>query len=262
MLWNASKINGYSLAARDGKIGSIVDLLFDDASWHVRWAVVETGTWLSGRKVLLPTSVLGNRDATEGEFAVDLTMQQMKDSPDIDTERPVSRQMETHVYDHYGWTPYWGNGALLGGIGAMGGYGYGGGAASQTSDSRREEQDEVNAQGEHDDPHLRSVEAVTGYHIHASDGDIGHIEDFLVEDADWGIHYLVVDTKNWWPGKRVLISPRSVQSIEGNDKSVNINVGRDAVKASPAYDVSTIVDPDYENHFNNYYGGIGPSSRP
>ena len=264
MLWNASKINGYGLAARDGKIGNIVDLLFDDTSWHVRWAVVETGNWLSGKKVLLPTLVLGHRDATEGEFSVDLTMQQIKDSPDIDTERPVSRQMETDVYDHYGWSPYWGNSALMGGIGFMGGYGYGGGlvSPSQTSDSRREEQDQVDAQREHDDPHLRSVEAVTGYHIHASDGDIGHIEDFLVEDADWGIHYLVVDTKNWWPGKKVLISPRSVQGIDWNDRLVEINVSRDAVKASPAYEISTLVDPNYENHFNNYYGGIGPSNRP
>lgn len=257
MLWNASKLIDHALAARDGKIGSIVDFLFDDASWHIRWVVVETGNWLSGRKVLLPTSAMGHPDSTGHEFPVELTMQQIKDSPNIDTERPVSRQMETHVYSHYGWDPYWGNGLY------MGVYGYRSGLVPSPFLGQRQAENEIiDARREHDDPHLRSVEAVTGYHIHASDGEIGHVEDFLVEDADWGIHYLVIDTKNWWPGKKVLISPRSVQGIEWNDKLVNIDVDRRTVKASPAYDTTMTIDPIYENHFNNYYGGIGPSARP
>ena len=113
-----------------------------------------------------------------------------------------------------------------------------------------------------DDPHLRSIEAVTGYHIHASDGEIGHVEDFLVEDADWSIHYLVVDTKNWWPGKKVLISPRLAREIDWTDRLVNLDVDRQKVKDSPPYDASTTVDWAYENHFHNYYGDIRPSDQP
>ena len=128
MLRNASAIKGYAIAATDGRLGTVSDFLFDDASWLVRWLVVDTGKWLSGRKVLLPTSVLGHLDPNGNEFAANLTMQQVKDSPDIDTERPVSRQIETNIYDFYGWSPYWGGtGFLMGGYGGYG-YGYGGGA--------------------------------------------------------------------------------------------------------------------------------------
>src|SRR5580658_7958663 len=115
MLWNTSAIDGYAIAASDGKLGTVSDFLFDDATWLVRWLVVDTGNWLSGRKVLLPPSVLGHLDPAREEFAVRLTMQQVKDSPDIDADRPVSRQMETNVYDYYGWSPYWGTGFYMGG---------------------------------------------------------------------------------------------------------------------------------------------------
>jgi hypothetical protein len=101
---------------------------------------------------------------------------------------------------------------------------------------RRREQEIADAQADRDDVHLRSVEAVTGYHIHASDGEIGHVEDFLVEDADWSIHYLVVDTKNWWPGKKVLVSSRSAGEIDWMDRLVNLDVDRQRIKDSPAYD--------------------------
>ena len=107
MLWDASALDGYAIEASDGRIGSVSDFLFEDTSWKVRWLVVDTGGWLSGRKVLLPLSALGKLDPSLRQFPVKLTMQQVKDSPDIDTDRPVSRQHETHIYGHYGWNPYW-----------------------------------------------------------------------------------------------------------------------------------------------------------
>jgi hypothetical protein len=258
MLRNASAIDGYAIAASDGRLGVVSDFLFDDASWMVRWLVVDTGKWLSGRKVLLPLSVLGHLDPNRREFAVGLTMHQVKDSPDIDTERPVSRQLETNIYDYYGWQPYWGAGLM------MGGYGYGGDAmsVSPVPESRLLAEDIATARRSNDDPHLRSIEAVTGYHIHASDGEIGHIEDFLVEDADWSIQYLVVDTQNWWPGRRVLISPRSAQEIDWTNNLVNLNVDRQRVKDSPAYDASTPVDPAYERNFRSHYGDVRSSGQP
>jgi hypothetical protein len=105
-----------------------------------------------------------------------------------------------------------------------------------------------------DDPHLRSIEAVTGYHIHASDGEIGHVEDFLVDDAGWGIRYITVDTKNWWPGKRVLISPRSVREIDWADRLIQLDVNRQKVKDGPPYDTSITVDGAYDETFLTYYG--------
>jgi len=258
MLWNASVISGYAIAASDGRLGTVSDFLFDDARWSVRWLVVDTGNWLSGRKVLLSPSILGQLDPKGREFLVKLTMQQVKNSPDIATDQPVSRQMETNIYDYYGWTPYWGAGLC------MGGFGYVDGAMAMLPSlgSRRREEEIADTRRNDDDPHLRSIEAVTGYHIHASDGEIGHVEDFLLEDADWSIHYLVVDTTNWWSGKKVLISPRSAREINWSDRLVNLDVDRQRVKDSLAYDASTTVDQVYEKNFHSYYGDIRAIGQP
>ncbi len=257
MLWNASAIKGYAIAASDGQIGTVSDFLFDDTRWSVRWLVVDTGNWLSGRKVLLPLSALGQPDPQAREFSVALNMEQVKNSPDIDADQPVSRQMETDVYDYYGWSPYWGMGLY------MGGYGFSGSALVESSylESLRRDEASLNAQRDHGDPNLRSIAAVTGYHIHASDGAIGHVKDFILNDADWSIHYLVVDTKNWWPGKTVLISPHSAREIDWRDRVVNLNVDRQKVKDSPAYDGSTTVDGAFEKRFHDHYGDIMASGQ-
>lgn len=260
MLWTASVINAYAITASDGSLGTVSDFLFDDASWRVRWLVVDTGNWLSGRKVLLPPSALARPDPKNREFSVKLTMQQIKDSPQIDADRSVSRQMETQVYDYYGWSPYWGSGFNMGGYGYMP-------AAMVTAPylgAMREEDALADAQRNRDDPHLRSIAAITGYHIHATDGEIGHVEDFLIEDADWSVRYLVVDTKNWWPAKKVLISPWSAADIDWTDKLVNINCDRQTVKDSPAYDALTTVDKAYEDSLLKYYGitWVAPDEKP
>jgi hypothetical protein len=259
MLWNASVIKGYAIAASDGRLGTVSDFLFDDCTWSVRWLVVDTGHWLSGRKVLLSPLVVRHLNPKKHEFSVELTMQQVKDSPDIDTDRPVSRQMETNIYNYYGWSPYWGNDLFTGSYGHMGdavavapSLGFREPLVSTDLESQRGGvADTVRSD---DDPHLRSIEAVTGYHIHASDGEIGHVEDFLMDDADWSIHYLVIDTKNWWPGKSVLISPLSVREIDWANELVDLNVGRQRIKDSPSYDPSLTVDQAYNERFLTYYG--------
>ena len=264
MLWNASALKRYAIAASDGPIGTVSDFLFDEASWLVRWLVVDTGNWLPGRKVLLPPSALGQLDAREHEFSVTFTKHQIKESPEIDSDRPVSRQMETSVYDYYGWSPYWGTGFNIGGYDYMPGAGMGtmGATSIATSPSpqaTRRAKAIADARRRDGDPHLRSIAAVTGYHIHASDGEIGHVEDFLVEDTDWSIHFLVADTSNWWFGVKVLIAPRLARRIDWMDRLVNLDVDRQKVKGSPLYNASKTVDWAYENHYHNYYGEIGRS---
>mgnify|MGYP002628985192 CR=1 FL=1 len=246
MLNIASKTIGYDIVATDGELGTVSDFLFDDASWKVRWLVVDTGNWLPGRKVLLPPMVLGHPNPDEKQFPVRMTKQQVKDSPDIDTERPVSRQMEADVYEYYGWSPYWGTGFYMGGY--MPGYGFIEGARMQpaASEAPGRAQQITAARQEDGDPHLRSIKAVMGHHINATDGEIGHVEDFLMNDTDWNIHYLVVDTKNWWPGKKVLISPRSAQEIDWNEKLVHLDVTRHQVKESTPYDASKPLGRTYE----------------
>jgi hypothetical protein len=249
MFWNASAMKGYTIEASDGELGSVRDFLFEDTSWIIRWLVVDTGKWLPGREVLLAVSALGQADPALRQLSVKLTKQQVKDSPDISADEPVSRQMEHRLYRYYEWQPYWDTGyfplsgaiaePLVAPLYASG---------SEPGDHEPAVFDEPTG-----DPHLRSTKAVTGYHIHASDGEIGHVEDFIVDDSSWSIRYVTVDTRNWWPGKRVLISPRSVESINWTDETMHLDIDRQHVKDSPPYDPSIAVDAAFDRQLTNYY---------
>jgi hypothetical protein len=251
MLWDTSTIKGYEVEASDGQIGTVSDLLFEDVTWVVRWLVVDVGHWLTGRKVLIPLSALEQPDRDRRQLPVKLTMQQVKDGPDVDTDQPVSRQIEATIDKYYSWVPY-----PIGGAGPLANT-----MAqpfveplpfSETRPSGPASDDlEPAAPG---DPHLRSVAAVTGYHIHATDGEIGHVENFLVEDHDWSIRYLTVDTKNWWPGEKVLISPRSVLKIDWTDGSIKVDIDRQKIEGGPRYDPGVTVDGAYDAKFLTYYG--------
>jgi sporulation protein YlmC with PRC-barrel domain len=245
----SSLITGYQLRAKDGTIGSIDDLLFDESHFGVRWVVVDTGTWLPGRKVLLPPSVLGAPDVDVREYPVDLDKDQIEDAPGLASDQPVSRQMETGIYGYYGWTPYW-----------YGGFGYpalGGmvpaGAMPVTPPAWSEDPQNVQA-GDLGDPQLRSANEVTGYNVEATDGGVGHIEDVMIDEKDWVIRYLMVDTKNWWPGKKVLISPDWRREIVWSEQRIYVDVTRDKVKNAPEFDPTMTVDRDYEDSMFAHFG--------
>jgi hypothetical protein len=253
MLRLAREMKGSSIGASDGPIGTVHDFLFDDQTWLVRWLVVDTGEILPGRRVLLPPSILGHVNHIGHQFSVRLTRQEVKDSPGIETDAPVSRRMEADTYSYYGWSPYWNTGFYFGGYGYAGSLGglYGRPTALGAA-ALDHEHDEV----DHGDRHLRSVHEIDGYDIAATDGRIGHVADLMVEDGDWGIRYLVVDTQNWWPGRKVLISPRSVASIDWMLRAVTLDVDRSAVKNSPAYEGQPTIDRLYEAEFHDYYSKV------
>jgi PRC-barrel domain protein len=247
MLWDASAINGYAVEASDGRLGTVSDLLFEDVGWVIRWLVVDTGNWLPGRKVLLPLSALGHPNETQRHFPVKLTMEQVKHSPDVDTDQPVSRQIEARVYSSYGWEPYWSGGYFPMESGMAVPF-------LASLDVKTRHRGRADPQPEEGDPHLRSIATITGYQIHASDGEIGHVEDFLVDDTGWNIRYIKVDTRNCWPGKRVLISPYSVREIDWSGRLVHINVNRQRVKGSSPYDPRITVDGAYDDKLLTYCG--------
>ena len=231
MLWSASNFLGYAVEATDGMVGEVDDLLFDDRAWTVRWAVIDTGTWLPGREVLLPPTLL-TADVAGQRFAVDLTRPQVEAAPAAELDEPVSRQMELRLYAHYRLAPYWAAIAGAAPGGALEGLAHEG------------------------DPHLRSVDEVTGYYVHATDGNIGHIEDFLVDpDAGgWALRYVVVDTRNWWPGRTVLLAPPWLSAIDWNGHAVRVGMTREAVRSGPDYDPSVTVDRAYEERLHRHYG--------
>jgi sporulation protein YlmC with PRC-barrel domain len=251
MLMAGSALKGYAIEAKDGRLGTVKDVLFDDRTWKVRWLVVDAGTWLTGRKVLVHPSFVAQADYVGRSLAVTLTMAQVKDSPDIAQDRPVSRQMETSLYDYYGWDPVWG-GSIFGGGTMTQAFGapYGAGLAL-----REPALPEIH----HDDgdPNLRSIDAATGYHMHAKDGFIGHVENFLVDDESWDIRYLIVDTKNWWPGKHVLIAPAAVTEMSWSRHRIELDVSCDQVRESPPWEPATVIDRAYEERLHSHYSWPG-----
>jgi uncharacterized protein YrrD len=242
VLWNASAIKGYRIEGSDGHLGTVSDLLFDDQSWFIRWMVVDTGHWLPGRQVLLPISALGTPDPGLRQMPVRLTMKQLRDSPEASADLPVSRQMELHLSDHYGVDAYWANGGNTQPVFA----------SPYAMESRRsvEGEDIVADMG---DAQLRSIAAVTGYHIHATDGEIGHVHDFLFDEPAWRIHYLAVDTQNWWPGQRVLILPRMIRSVDWSDSLIHVDCTRQRLRDSPPYSDAVTVDGTYADAMSVYY---------
>ena len=229
MLWHTSALKGFSIEATDGSLGTLEDFLFDDQTWSLRWVVVDTGRWLPGKLVLLPVSALGATDLEMRLFHVKLTMRQVKDSPDVGQHPSVSRQSEAALFLHYGWNPYWG-GDLYPISNAMA-VPYEPQPAPSSGLPRAGSQVELSS--EQEDPHLRSTGAVTGDRIHANDGEIGHVEDFLVNDTSWSVPSIVVDTANWWPGRHVSIPTGSVRKIEWDERLVYLNLTRQDIKDGP-----------------------------
>ena len=256
MLQVISPLKGFSIEASNGRIGTVVDFLFDDASWKVRWLVVDCGTWLKGRKALIHPSAILQQDLEQQQFVVALTKVQVEGGPELAQDQPVSQQMEARLYHHYGWDPLWGGANLSAVPGAMASplmappyLGFG-------------SADEAEADGQdpalcEDDPHLRSVSEVTGYRVHAVDGEIGHVENLMLDDTDWSVPYLIVDTRNWWFGRRVLISPLAVKRIDWSDRHVELNLTRERVQASPPWDPLAAFNDDYVTRLHKHYGWPG-----
>lgn len=246
MRYSTNELQDYQIQANDGEIGSIVGFLFDDETWTLRYLVVDTGKWLLGRKVLIPPAQLGEPDRERQQFPLDLTKQQIKDSPDINTDQPVSRQQEVELYKYYRWSPYWGG--VMGPITTP--------YAPIIPPARKEIEESTATQADQPqgNPHLRSTDEVQGYYISATDGEIGHVEDFIVNSDDWAIRYFVIDTRNWLPGRKVIIPPNWISDICWATSKVTVDVTQEAVKSSPEYDPSIPMDQEYEDRLFAAYG--------
>ena len=243
MLSKAKTLKGYKLDSLDGELGEVKEFYFDDRHWTIRYLVANTGSWLTGRQVLISPYALVAAIKAEQHIAVDLTRKQIEESPSLNTDKPVSRQFEEAYYNHYEWPRYW-NGPYMWG--------------SFPIISRNRETGNTAAQGEKAwDAHLRSTDNVSGYEIQALDGDIGHVEDFIIDDETWAIRYLVVATRNWWPGKKVLVSPQWIERVSWSESKVFVNLSRDAIKQSPEYTEASLLTRDFETGLHRHYDRPG-----
>ena len=263
MLRSIEDLHGCTVSALDGDIGTVDQAYFDDDAWGLRYLVVETGTWLSNRQVLVSPRSVRRSDAAANVIYVNLTQQQVRDSPNVDTHKPVSRQYEIDYLRHYNYPTYWG-GPNLWGMGAWPAFD----ATDPTTDSAPDPAPEPPSRSDRPaaeppaDVHLRSTDEVKGYHIETVDGDIGHVCGFIYDDEAWAIRYLRVDTRNWWPGgKEVLVAIRWIVLVDWFTSTVSTTLTRDAIRHSPAYDGTTPVHRRYEVALHQYYGLDGYWSR-
>ena len=253
MLDRIHHLDKSTVTATDGVIGHVKDVFFDDIRWTIRYLVVDTGHWLSGREVLVSPHAVKPMLADARNIDVRLTRQQITNSPDIDTHMPVSRQHECEVAAYYGYPEYWGADSLW----ATGGYPYFP-VAMPTEAELAADQSARAARLASPDGALRSAAQVKGYAIHASDGSIGHVSDFVFDNETWAIRYLVVETRNWWPGgKSVLIGAHWIDQIDWAARCVRVTITLAQVRSSPAHDDSSPVHRDYEVRLHSAYDRTG-----
>jgi hypothetical protein len=235
---NVNTFKGYALGSLDGDIGTVSEFYFDDRFWGIRYLVADTGNWLVGRRVLITPHQLRATDVPTRHVAVNLTKDQIEKSPSLDSDKPVSRQFEKDYYGYYMLPVYWGGPYMWG---------------SYPHVERDAVDDRTTEEIEHWDPNLRSSNEVTGYTLHTENGEIGHIDDFILDEDAWVIRYLVVDTGKWWPGKKILIAPAWITGINQLDSSVTVSLTTEAIKESPVYTEDAPIDRVYEQALYRYY---------
>ena len=247
MLKSLNHLTNSSVTASDGDIGKVKAAFFDDQWWTIRYLVVDTGAWLMQREVLISPYAVKHPLGAEKNIELNLTRKSVEGSPNVDTHQPVSRQHEIEMHNHYGFPDYWDDMGAWG----MGGYPFlAPGIATDPSLQK--------VSAPKGDAHLRSSAKVTGYNIVATDESIGHVQDFVFDDESWTIRYLVIDTRNWWPGgKKVLIATHWIESTDWATSTVHVKLMREDIKNSPAYEEEVPIIRHYETRLHESYSRIG-----
>ena len=232
MLHLARKIRGATVLATDGEIGTVLDFFFEEERWTVRYILVDTGRWFSGKRVLIsPMSVVA--PWSRAELRVALTKNQVWNSPQIDSHA-MSRATESEVLRYYGHPIYWGAPGIWGGFETPAAL------IAATPVPPRQEGPVVDIEAQH----LRSAHDSTGYHLHAADGEIGHVDDYLIGEQSWRIRYLLVDTSNWIGGKSVVVSTDMVTRIDAGRSTLHVEATRDAIRGGePFASIEAAVGP-------------------
>lgn len=239
MLIKAKTLKGYKLDSKDGEVGKVKEFYFDDKHWTIRYLVADTGNWLTGRQVLISPLALISVNKEEELIGINLTKKQIENSPSLDSDKPVSKQFEEDYHGYYAWPTYW-NGSDM-----WGDYPY------IIRDSK--EWKATNKNKKTWDPHLRSTNDVIGHTIQAGDGEIGHVDDFIIDDQTWAIRYLIIDTSNWWAGKKILVSPQWIDRISWDKLSVFVNLSCESIMKSPEYSEENLLTRDYETQLHRHY---------
>lgn len=255
MLRKLKNLEGFSIHGRDADLGKAKDFYFDQHRFVLRYIVVDTGGWLKHEQTLISTDAFEKINYENKEILVDLSTEELEEGPGIDKNKPVSKVMEEKVVKHFDWPLYWTAPHPSDG------------PAIQAGNAMREKlfkfdeltDEEKQAEEEEIESNLRSLNEIRGYHIQAQDKEFGHLEDLFVDEENWMIRYLLIDTRNILPGKDVLIAPEWIRNISWNKEKIYVNKTKEEIKNAPEYKEEKsdyLVDREYEEDLYNHYNEI------
>jgi hypothetical protein len=250
MLRGLKDLHGLSIKAQDGEIGQVEGFYFDDRWWLVRYFVVETGNWLAGDKILLSTTALSHPSKMAGQLAVSLTIAEVTQHLKLKPNRNVVMQQENALLSYEDGPPL---DEMGGGLFEEQIVGLHPDAIFETIKAKENEEPKIFFKTAEAELQLRPSKEVIGSYIEARDGDIGHVEDFIVDDETWTIQYMVVDTRNWLPGKKVLVAPTWIEQINWPDGKVHIDLSQETIQNSPEYNPAHPIERTYEENLYDYY---------
>lgn len=249
MILSVKDIFDYNLLAEDGEAGKVKDALFDESEWIIRYLVVETGGWLSGRNVLIPPSVLGAPDTARKEFPVSLTRDQIGNSPQLESGASLTRSHEEDLYRHYGWEPYWVPEDAMGPLP---------GTVMVESGEQLAESEAAVAEAERRaEPRLRSVKEMMGFRVDGPDGKLGKVDSFLMDDESWDLRYIILNTGNWLKSRLVPLSVRWLTALDWDRHKVAVDLSKKDIHDSPEWDESMPMPRQYEVDIHSHYGRTG-----
>ena len=253
MLRSTKELFGYDILALDGNIGKVDDIFFQDSDWRVRYLVVDTGPWILGRKVLIVPSALGEPSWASKELSVQLTRDQVKNSPDVQTDKPISERELIKLHDYYDWNKYWIPMPVTTSVPPTSVRGR---VEKVEPTAAKAEAVEAAARERQQEPQfaLRGAKEVIGYQVGGSDGDLGKVDDFILDDDTWDIRYLVLKTGNILQGKKVLIAPQWVEWIRHTGSRAYLDLDQETIEKSPPFDPDTPINRRQEEVLYDFHG--------
>lgn len=238
------ELKGYSLQAIDGDKGKVKNFLFDDETWIIRYLEADLGSFFSEKRVLIPRQYLGEPNWEEKHFPIQLTVKRIENSPDIDFDLPVSRKYEKELVEHYELKPYWPANIAA----------YSGRQSMYNPDNPFKTPKHIVGE-EQIETHLRSFKEIRGYYINATDERFGHIEDLIIDDTDWQIVYVIIDTKNIVPwSKQVMLPVELIDEISFLNKEAVVHLPKETIKKAPEYNPALAINAEYEKVLYDFYG--------
>lgn len=249
MLRSLLNLEGYGLEAKDGRIGTLRNFLFEDNNWNIRYLVVDTGSIFPGPKVLVSPRKIKEIDWPKRSIELDMDIDEIKESPSLDSKKPVSKEMAEEFRKNTAWPVFW--------IPVSSRESF---VEEAASNEPVHLEDQSIPNEESNIPHLRSLAEVAGYQIQAKDDTLGNIKDFIVEDGlNWEIKELVIYTRNWIPGKSVLVPASKVEKVLWREKKVYLDMTSEKIEGSKEYSSD---EPVNSKHVKVYYDYLGRQVDP